>query len=316
MCNINAILTKTNRKVSLFDAVIRYKCATGLLLRKKRVHLLNIFDTEQNKNIKRETVTCIVSFRIKTELLVHLDNDNNNNNNNNNNSNNSNNDNSSKETNSNNEDISGLLIPRACDTLTADASCYDYRSGNGTGYHGNSNTGYHGNSNTGYHGNGITGYHNNDTSVVAGNDYLVGNDTRRATNDENDCQFAVDDINNSDGTVPAALPLSTLDHRHNNKYCTGTGVPVTSGCTTTHTGSGIIDTTNTSGTTTINNNNNSFRSSKDNIPSQQQLSNNNNNNNNNNNKVFIIAATNCPWDIDPAFLRRFQKRCYVPLPRA
>lgn len=32
------------------------------------------------------------------------------------------------------------------------------------------------------------------------------------------------------------------------------------------------------------------------------------------NKVFIIAATNCPWDIDPAFLRRFQKRCYVPLP--
>ncbi|KAF2363911.1 ATPase AAA-type core [Trinorchestia longiramus] len=32
------------------------------------------------------------------------------------------------------------------------------------------------------------------------------------------------------------------------------------------------------------------------------------------NQMFIIAATNCPWDIDPAFLRRFQKRCYVALP--
>lgn len=34
------------------------------------------------------------------------------------------------------------------------------------------------------------------------------------------------------------------------------------------------------------------------------------------NRVFIIAATNCPWDVDPAFLRRFQKRCYVPLPES
>ncbi|XP_056634225.1 uncharacterized protein LOC130443538 isoform X1 [Diorhabda sublineata] len=29
---------------------------------------------------------------------------------------------------------------------------------------------------------------------------------------------------------------------------------------------------------------------------------------------FLIAATNCPWDLDPAFLRRFQKRLYIPLP--
>lgn len=28
----------------------------------------------------------------------------------------------------------------------------------------------------------------------------------------------------------------------------------------------------------------------------------------------IIAATNCPWDLDAAFLRRFQKHIYVPLP--
>lgn len=31
--------------------------------------------------------------------------------------------------------------------------------------------------------------------------------------------------------------------------------------------------------------------------------------------VFIICATNCPWDLDPAFLRRFQKRIYIPLPK-
>ena len=30
--------------------------------------------------------------------------------------------------------------------------------------------------------------------------------------------------------------------------------------------------------------------------------------------VFLLCATNCPWDLDSAFLRRFQKRLYVPLP--
>lgn len=30
--------------------------------------------------------------------------------------------------------------------------------------------------------------------------------------------------------------------------------------------------------------------------------------------MFLICATNCPWDLDSAFLRRFQKRIYVPLP--
>ncbi|CAH1169896.1 unnamed protein product [Phaedon cochleariae] len=33
-----------------------------------------------------------------------------------------------------------------------------------------------------------------------------------------------------------------------------------------------------------------------------------------NSNMFLICATNCPWDLDPAFLRRFQKRVYVPLP--
>lgn len=32
--------------------------------------------------------------------------------------------------------------------------------------------------------------------------------------------------------------------------------------------------------------------------------------------VIIIGATNCPWDLDPAILRRFQKKVYVPLPNA
>uniref|UniRef100_UPI00358E9F63 vacuolar protein sorting-associated protein 4A-like n=1 Tax=Myxine glutinosa TaxID=7769 RepID=UPI00358E9F63 len=32
------------------------------------------------------------------------------------------------------------------------------------------------------------------------------------------------------------------------------------------------------------------------------------------NNVCIIGATNCPWDLDPAFLRRFQRRIFVPLP--
>lgn len=30
--------------------------------------------------------------------------------------------------------------------------------------------------------------------------------------------------------------------------------------------------------------------------------------------VYLICATNCPWDIDPAFLRRFQRRIYIPIP--
>lgn len=30
--------------------------------------------------------------------------------------------------------------------------------------------------------------------------------------------------------------------------------------------------------------------------------------------MFLICATNCPWDIDTAFLRRFHKRIYIPLP--
>ncbi|KAK8853758.1 Katanin p60 ATPase-containing subunit A1 [Tritrichomonas musculus] len=32
------------------------------------------------------------------------------------------------------------------------------------------------------------------------------------------------------------------------------------------------------------------------------------------NSIFIIAATNFPWDLDEALLRRFQKRVYIPLP--
>jgi len=31
-------------------------------------------------------------------------------------------------------------------------------------------------------------------------------------------------------------------------------------------------------------------------------------------KVVIIAATNKPWDLDDAFVSRFQRRIYVPLP--
>ncbi|XP_018324360.1 vacuolar protein sorting-associated protein 4 [Agrilus planipennis] len=35
---------------------------------------------------------------------------------------------------------------------------------------------------------------------------------------------------------------------------------------------------------------------------------------NSNKNAILICATNCPWDLDSAFLRRFQKRIYVPLP--
>ncbi|KAJ9464958.1 Vacuolar protein sorting-associated protein 4 [Diplonema papillatum] len=34
------------------------------------------------------------------------------------------------------------------------------------------------------------------------------------------------------------------------------------------------------------------------------------------NKLFILAATNRPWDLDAAVLRRFEQRVYVPLPDA
>lgn len=33
-------------------------------------------------------------------------------------------------------------------------------------------------------------------------------------------------------------------------------------------------------------------------------------------KALLICATNCPWDMDTAFIRRFQKRIYIPLPDA
>ena len=35
---------------------------------------------------------------------------------------------------------------------------------------------------------------------------------------------------------------------------------------------------------------------------------------NNNEGVLVLAATNVPWEIDPAFRRRFEKRIYIPLP--
>ena len=29
---------------------------------------------------------------------------------------------------------------------------------------------------------------------------------------------------------------------------------------------------------------------------------------------FLLCATNCPWELDPAFIRRFQRKIYVQLP--
>jgi vacuolar protein-sorting-associated protein 4 len=33
-----------------------------------------------------------------------------------------------------------------------------------------------------------------------------------------------------------------------------------------------------------------------------------------NNGILFIAATNLPWILDPAIIRRFRKRIYIPLP--
>jgi vacuolar protein-sorting-associated protein 4 len=36
--------------------------------------------------------------------------------------------------------------------------------------------------------------------------------------------------------------------------------------------------------------------------------------NHDNSGILFIAATNLPWHLDPAFIRRFQKKIEVPLP--